>query len=438
MCSRPASVAALRTKMSSRPVNVGALAGSVAALLSSVAALPGSVAALPAAVLKLLGRKKSNGGIESQYLLIRELISCVDMARIDVFCGPWHNWGESFRNISQTMAGKSLNKNLHAAKASKKDEFYTQLDDIERELRHYKDHFKGKVVLCNCDDPRISNFFHYFAHNFTELGLKKLITTCYKNQDRDLFSRNDSERAIWLEYNGDKNDNRVPDPEEIGIHELRGDGDFRSDECIELLKQADIVVTNPPFSLFREYVQQLVSYAKSFLIIGQMNALHYKEIFKIIKENKVWLGYSQPVAFMVPDNYEMRELRSWRDAEGNNWRSLGNAYWFTNLDIAKRHEDLVLYKTYNDEEYAKYDNYEAIEVSKVANIPMDYDGFMGVPDAFLAKYNPDQFELIGIPFGDLGKQIGVTRNHRGRTDIAITKDGKSRCPYSRIIIRRKK
>jgi len=335
------------------------------------------------------------------------------------------------------MTTKSLNKNLHAAKNSKKDEFYTQLSDIEKELKHYKDHFKGKVVLCNCDDPRVSNFFHYFSYNFETLGLKKLITTCYKNQNRDLFSEHDSERAIYLEYNGDKNDDKVPNPEEIGIIHLNGDGDFRSDECIELLKQADIVVTNPPFSLFREYVAQLIHYEKKFLIIGQMNALHYKEIFKPLRENKLWLGYSQPVAFQVPDEYEMREVRSWRDADGNNWRSLGNAYWFTNLDIAKRHEDLILYKTYDSEEYPFYDNYNAIEVSKVANIPINYDGLMGVPDAFLDKYNPDQFELIGIPFGDSGKEIGVTKNHRGRTDIAITKDGKSRCPYSRIIIKRK-
>ena len=174
------------------------------------------------------------------------------------------------------MENKSLNRNLHAAKNSKKDEFYTQLSDIEKELRHYKDHFKGKVVLCNCDDPRVSNFFEYFSKNFEELGLKQLITTCYKNQNRDLFSEHTDEKAIYLEYNGDKNNNKVPDPEEIGIKHLKGDGDFRSDECIELLKRADIVVTNPPFSLFREYVAQLVEYKKSFLIIGNINALPSK------------------------------------------------------------------------------------------------------------------------------------------------------------------
>ena len=183
------------------------------------------------------------------------------------------------------MPTKSLNQNLHAAKNSKKDEFYTQLSDIEKELKHYKDHFKGKVVLCNCDDPRVSNFFHYFSHNFEDLGLKKLITTCYKNQNRDLFSEHTSENAIYLEYTGDRNNNKVPDPEEIGIVPLKGDGDFRSDECIKLLKEADIVVTNPPFSLFREYVEQLIKYEKKFVIIGHQNAISYKETFKLLKDN---------------------------------------------------------------------------------------------------------------------------------------------------------
>ena len=185
------------------------------------------------------------------------------------------------------MSKKSLNKNLHSAKTNKKDEFYTQLSDIERELKHYKKHFKGKVVYCNCDDPRVSNFFHYFSYNFEKLELKKLITTCYKNQDMDLFSQNSSEQAIYLQYEGDKNNNRVPDVEEIGIHPLQGDGDFRSEEVIELLKQADIVVTNPPFSLFREYVVQLIKYDKKFLIIGSYNAITYKEIFSSIKANKL-------------------------------------------------------------------------------------------------------------------------------------------------------
>jgi len=320
------------------------------------------------------------------------------------------------------MPTKSLNRNLHAAKNSKKDEFYTQLSDIEKELRHYKDHFKGKVVLCNCDDPRVSNFFHYFSHNFEGLGLKKLITTCYKNQNRDLFSEHTSEHAIYLEYNGDKDGNKVPDPEEIGIVPLKGDGDFRSDECIELLKQADIVVTNPPFSLFREYVEQLIKYDKKFIIIGSVNARHYTEIFKLIKENRLWLGYNCTRYFSKPDGSIFETART---------------FWYTNLDIDKRHEEITLYKKYSADEYPRYDNLDAIDVSKTTEIPCDYDGWMGVPDGLLDNYNPDQFELIGIPFGNLGKEIGVTKNYRGRTDIAITKDGVSRCPYSRIIIRRK-
>lgn len=326
----------------------------------------------------------------------------------------------------------SLNRNLHAAKNSKKDEFYTQLSDIEKELRHYKDHFKGKTVLCNCDDPRVSNFFHYFSHNFEDLGLKKLITTCYKNQNRDLFSEHTSESAIYLEYTGDRSGNKVPDPEEIGIIPLKGDGDFRSDECIELLKQADIVVTNPPFSLFREYVTQLAESGKEFLIIGNHHAITYKEVFKLIRDDKLWLGNTQPVAFMVPDDYEMREVRSWRDADGNNWRSLGNACWFTNLDTAKRHEDLILYKTYEETNYPKFDNYDAIEVSKVADIPLDYDGVMGVPITFLNKHNPKQFEIVGLIAGNIKGLAGIPS--------ASGKDGpyiNGKLKYGRILIRRK-
>ena len=292
------------------------------------------------------------------------------------------------------MAG---NKSLHAANKAKEDEFYTELYDIENELKHYRHHFKDKVVLCNCDDPRVSNFFHYFSYNFEYLGLKKLITTCYKNQERDLFSQNDCEKAIWLEYLGDKNNNRVPDPEEIGIHYLNGDGDFRSSECIELLKQADIVVTNPPFSLFREYVAQLIEYDKKFVIIGNQNAITYKEIFSLIKSDKLWLGSTLSFAkFKVPDYYEPKATRFWIDETGQKWRSMGNICWFTNLDIKKRHENLLLYKTYNPDEYLKYDNYDAINVNKTSDIPIDYEGVMGVPITFLDKYNPEQFEIIGL------------------------------------------
>lgn len=286
------------------------------------------------------------------------------------------------------------NSRLQKAKKQKKDEFYTQLSDIEKELAHYKDCFKDKTVLCNCDDPRISNFFKYFSYNFEYLGLKKLISTCYKNQEPDLFSANNSERAIWLEYNGDKNGNRVPDPKEIGIKHFKHDGDFRSLECIELLKQADIVVTNPPFSLFREYVAQLVEYDKKFIIIGNKNAITYKDIFNLIKENKLWLGYrnvNNDMWLFLPDDEEEYE----KIVDGKKMKHI-QACWFTNIDHRKRNQDLILYKKYTPEEYPKYDNYDAIEVSKTKDIPCDYDGAMGVPITFLDKFNPKQFEILGM------------------------------------------
>ena len=235
------------------------------------------------------------------------------------------------------MPSTSANKSLTAAKNAKQDEFYTQLSDIEKELRHYTAHFEGKTVLCNCDDPRTSQFFHYFSYNFERLKLKRLISTCYKSSSADLFSTHDAERGKYLVYEGDTDGDRIPGPDEIEVCDLRGDGDFRSPECVALLKEADIVVTNPPFSLFREYVQQLVEHDKTFLIVGSTNAITYKEIFPLIKDDRLWLGYSHPAAFVVPDHYEMREVRSWRDEDGTNWRSLGNACWFTNMDIAKRH-----------------------------------------------------------------------------------------------------
>jgi len=296
------------------------------------------------------------------------------------------------------MAKKDLNKNLHKAKTNKKDEFYTQLSDIENELKHYKKHFRGKVIYCNCDDPRVSNFFHYFSYNFEKLGLKKLITTCYKNQEIDLFSQNDTEQAIYLEYNGDKNGNNVPDLEEIGIHHLKGDGDFRSDESIELLKQADIVVTNPPFSLFREYVAQLIEYEKKFVIVGHQNATKYKETFKLIKDNKMWLGhgFKGGAGHFINKYYE--DYATATDKKEGMIRVSG-VVWLTNLEISKRNEELILYKKYNKKEYPKYDNYDAIEVSKTKDIPLDYKEVMGVPITFLDKYNPEQFEIVGMTSG---------------------------------------
>ena len=354
-------------------------------------------------------------------------------------------------------------KSLQKANRAKNDEFYTQLPDIENELRHYKDQLKDKVVFCNCDDPFESNFFKYFAMNFNELGLKKLITTCYDpssiaNREIQLSAPGDEKKikhtnssrqkiiskAYKIELDdisdidGSGNIN-ILDTKEILLREkakldsgkkskilsyLEGDGDFRSDECVELLEQADVVITNPPFSLFREYVAQLMEYEKKFVIIAPDTALHYKEIFKLIKESKLWLGYGRAKQFIQPDG---------------TIKKFGNIGWFTNLDTTKRHEDFVssLYKKYTPEEYPRYDNLDAIDVKKTAEIPEDYYGLMGVPDVFLDKFNPDQFEIIGIPFGNLGKEIGVTKNYRGRTDVAITQNGRSRCPYSRIIIKRK-
>jgi len=344
------------------------------------------------------------------------------------------------------MATKSLNKNLHAAKASKKDEFYTQLSDIEKELWHYTDHFKGKTVLCNCDDPRVSNFFHFFTYNFERLGLKKLITTCYKNQQPDLFSKHDSEKGVYLEYTGDKNQNRVPDPEEIGIYELKGDGDFRSEECIELLKEADIVVTNPPFSLFREYVEQLMAYKKKFVIIGTTNGISYKEIFNLVKANKIWLGngFERGNAYFKTPNPENYANGVYNPETG--LVKFRNVAWFTNLEHKKRHEELVLFNDYSPEKYPNYDNYDAIEVSKIKEIPKDYYGAMGVPVTFLEKYNPDQFEILGIT--DRDNNSGLKTKTYSLSDVSNPGDLNRRAAikigdiykptYARLLIRRKK
>ena len=334
----------------------------------------------------------------------------------------------------ETNGDKTQNALLNEAKKAKKDEFYTQLSDISNELKNYRKHFKDKVVYCNCDDPRVSNFFQYFALNFEKLGLKKLITTCYKNQSMDLFSQNDSEQAIYLEYFGDKNGNNLPDPEEIGIKPLKGDGDFRSKESIDLLTQADIIVTNPPFSLFREYVAQLIEYDKKFVIVGHQNALTYKEIFPLIKENKLWLGYGFKggAGHFINEHYENYATATDRK-EG--MIRVSGVHWFTNLDINKRHEDLILYKNYNQEEYPTYDNYNAIEVSKTNEIPSDYDGIMGVPITFMNKYNPEQFEIIGATESEgKGFSNGVWKEESNVAQAMI--NGKR--VYKRIFIRNKR
>jgi len=292
------------------------------------------------------------------------------------------------------MSG-SKSSNLAAAKAAREDEFYTQIADIERELINYRDHFAGKVVYCNCDDPRVSGFVHYFSYNFEKLKLKKLIATCYKNQNIDLFSQHDSERAVKLIYTGDKNANGFPEPSEFEVETLEGDGDFRSRESIELLQEADIVVTNPPFSLYREYLAQVIDRDKKFILLGPQNAIKYKGIFPHLMSGKMWLGNkSGGMKFRVPNDKDKPGLIT--DSEGNKWQTFGNICWYTNLDYPKRHEDLILYKTYSPDEYIKYDNFDAIEVSKVSEIPVDYDGVMGVPITFLDKHNPDQFEIVGI------------------------------------------
>ena len=323
------------------------------------------------------------------------------------------------------MARKATNKLLQKAKKSKSDEFYTQLCDIESELKFYKTHFKDKVVFCNCDDPRTSNFFKYFAVNFEELGVKKIITSCYREQTGDLFSKTNQESGFFFEYTNTLEErNKINSPE---IKLFNGDGDFRSLESIALLQESDVVVTNPPFSLFREYVEQLVKYEKKFLIIGNVNAITYKEIFKLIKENKAWLGINLGrgvSGFIVPQHYELYGTETRIDEFGNRIVSPNNCLWLTNLDISKRHEDILLTKKYsgNEHEYQKYDNYNGININKTENIPLDYKGVMGVPITFLHKFNPDQFELIKFRKGNDEK------------DLAIN----GKCPYFRILIKNKR
>lgn len=325
--------------------------------------------------------------------------------------------------------------NLNNGKEQKEDEFYTQLTDIEKELKYYKEHFKGKTILCNCDDPRVSNFFKYFALNFNNFGLKKIITTCYKNTNADEFTTNESNKAVYLEYSGSETDH-IPTNEELEIKELKGCGDFRSDECIELLKKADIVITNPPFSLFREYIAQLIQYDKKFVVLGSFNNITYKEMFPLFQSNKIWLGYKNgDMSFRVPDYYKPRATRYWVDEEGNKWRSLGNICWFTNLDIKKRHDDLILTKKYNANDYQRYDKYNAINVNKVLDIPNDYYEAMGVPITFLCSYNPDQFEILNANDYRINDKVPIKQH-------GLIKDKDSAINgtpvYARIMIKRKK
>ncbi len=323
------------------------------------------------------------------------------------------------------MTRSATNELLQKAKKSKSDEFYTLLTDIDRELQYYKEYFKGKTVYCNCDDPQTSNFFRYFVLNFKDLGLKKLIAACYKEQITDLFNNESGGNGFYFEYTGTKEENEKP-----GLNDVRyfnGDGDFRSSESINLLKQSDVVVTNPPFSLFREYVAQLIRYDKKFLIIGNINAITYKEIFKLIKEDKAWLGVNLGrgiSGFIVPEHYELYGTEARTDEYGNRIVSSNNCLWLTNIETSQRHKDIVLTKRYagNENKYPKYDNCNGINVNKTQDIPMDYTGLIGVPITFLHKFNPDQFEIIKFRKGDDGKDLTIN----------------GKCPYFRILIKNKK
>jgi len=363
------------------------------------------------------------------------------------------------------MAAKSQNTGLKKAGIAKKDEFYTQLVDIEKEVKHYKNQFRDKVVYCNCDDPFESNFFKYFAANFNALGLKKLITTSYTKSpiaggQLPLFEmeglKPDGKEPYVVEINEvpDINNDGAISLEDVeallrrnkkSSRKLQGNGDFRSEECIELLKKADVVVTNPPFSLFREYIAQLVEYNKKFLIIGNVNAITYKECFKLIRDNKLWLGasiHSGDREFRVPDYYPLEAAGSRVDEKGNKYIRVKGVRWFTNLDYEERHENLVLYKKYSPSEYPKYDNYDAIEVSKTADIPMNYKGDMGVPITFLDKYNPEQFEILGLANDKReidkafiqGSEFNLDAQHKRFVGMVLNK----KATYARILIKQKK
>lgn len=375
------------------------------------------------------------------------------------------------------------NRNLTSAKRAKNDEFYTRMPDIENELRHYAEHFKGKTVLCNCDDPFESNFFRYFALNFDHLGLKKLMATSYCGSpiaggeyqpslfDDDVDAGTGRHRKAYkavVTHVEDTTGDGGFDMDDIKallgspgneVTELHGNGeygagDFRSAECLELLDEADVVVTNPPFSLFREYVATLMDYDKKFVIMGNINAVTYKEIFPLIRNNKLWPGFSfnKAMRFAMPEEYESRTDE--RDEKGRKISKVPAIAWYTNLDITKRHEDLLLYRRYkgHEDEYPKYDNYDAIEVSKVADIPEDYYGVMGVPITFMDKYNPDQFDIVAFRKGDDGRDLVFTRERESTTVLSHTRpataiaglfnnpkdtmvNGKSK--YARITIRRK-
>ena len=317
------------------------------------------------------------------------------------------------------MARNASNNLLRKAKKSKMDEFYTQFCDIERELQYYPNCFRGKVVYCNCDDPTVSNFFRYFVENFKTLGLKKLIASCYKGANTDLFNNQEQQTGFYCEYTGTQ--------QTMEYTHFKGDGDFRSEECVKLLMESDIVVTNPPFSLFREFVSQIVRYGKQFLVIGNVNAITYKEIFDLIQRNKAWLGINLGrgiSGFIVPDHYELYGTETSVNEYGQKVVATNGCLWLTNLDLEQRFKDIELTKVYagNEEKYPKYDNCDGINVNRTQDIPKDYNGLMGVPITFLHKFNPEQFEIIKFRKGDDGKDLRVN----------------GKCPYFRVLVRNKR
>ena len=320
------------------------------------------------------------------------------------------------------MTRKANNAVLHKAKNSKSDEFYTQYCDIERELDHYVSQFEGKTVYCNCDNPFRSNFFKYFVDNFHSLGLKKLIASCYNNGTEPVCGQQYTPKGVYLVYNGEA----IKDLSDLlpAVRSLDGTGDFRSNECIKLLTECDIVVTNPPFSLFREFISQIMGYDKKFLVIGNINAITYKEIFELIQNNRIWLGHNLGrgiSGFIVPEYYELYGTEARINETGQRIVSSNNCLWLTNLVSPLRNEFIHLSKEYkgNETNYPVFDNYNAINVNKTQDIPADFAGVMGVPITFLHKYNPRQFQIIKFRKGNDGKDLSIN----------------GKCPYFRILIR---
>jgi hypothetical protein len=341
------------------------------------------------------------------------------------------------------MTRTPRNRDFQEARTARKDEFYTALKDIELELEHYTKHFKGKVVFCNCDDPRSSNFFRYFSENFERLGLKKLIAACYRSQDDSQFGPHNSDRAVYMEYKGGKHGKNIRGLDGIDVKLFAGDGDFRSLESIKLLDSADIVVTNPPFSLFREYVAQLIEHKKKFVILGNMNAATYIEIFPLFQNNKMWYGpsiRSGDREFRVPDDYPITAAGFRVDDCGIKYIRVKGVRWFTNLRYSKQYEKLILKKKYRPDDYPKYVNFDAIEVGSIMNIPIDYDGPMGVPINFLDKYNPKEYEILGSsrtlgrPMSEIARK--GTYQQGGRRFYLLNADGTYRRMYERIVIRK--